>query len=88
MATRPTTTTAIDHQSVGIEPGSNDEDVNTVGMKLVYTVREAADVLCLGYSTVRERIASGELRSFKDGSRRLVAGADLVAYVRARQEAA
>ena len=57
-------------------------------LKLVYTVREAADVLCLGYSTVRERIASGELRSFKDGSRRLVAGEDLVAYVKARQQAA
>ena len=59
-----------------------------IGLKLVYTVRESADVLCLGYSTVRERIASGELRSFKDGSRRLVAGEDLLAYIKARQGAA
>lgn len=57
-------------------------------VKLVYTVREAAEVLCIGYSTARERIASGELRSFKDGSRRLVAGEDLLAYVRARQQEA
>lgn len=54
-------------------------------VKLVYTVREAAEVLRIGYSTARERIASGELRSFKDGSRRLIAGEDLLAYVRARQ---
>ena len=64
------------------------EGVSPIGLKLVYTVRESADVLCLGYSTVRERIASGELRSFKDGSRRLVAGEDLLAYIRARQDAA
>jgi len=55
--------------------------------QLVYTVREAADELRIGYSTARERIASGELRSFKDGSRRLVAGEDLVAYIRRRQQA-
>ena len=64
------------------------EGVTPIGFKLVYTVREAGDILCLGYSTVRERIASGELRSFKDGSRRLVAGEDLLAYVKARQDAA
>jgi excisionase family DNA binding protein len=57
-------------------------------VKLVYTVREAAEALCIGYSTARERIAAGELRSFKDGSRRLVAGEDLLAYVRARQSEA
>jgi len=56
--------------------------------QLVYTVQEAAKVLRIGYSTVRERIAAGELRSFKDGSRRLIAGDDLLAYIRARQEAA
>jgi excisionase family DNA binding protein len=64
------------------------EGLTPTGFKLVYAVRQAADVLCLGYSTVRERIASGELRSFKDGSRRLVAGEDLLAYVKARQDAA
>ncbi len=59
----------------------------TVAPRLVYTVREAAEELRIGYSTARERIASGELRSFKDGSRRLIAGDDLLAYVRARQDA-
>ncbi len=57
-------------------------------LKLVYTVREAADVLRIGYSTARERIATGELRSFKDGRRRLIAGDDLLAYIRARQDEA
>ena len=60
----------------------------TVAPRLVYTVREAAEELRLGYSTVRERIATGELCSFKDGSRRLIAGGDLRAYVKARQDAA
>ncbi|MCP4962553.1 MAG: helix-turn-helix domain-containing protein [Actinomycetia bacterium] len=54
--------------------------------KLVYTVKEAADVLCIGYSTARERIRCGELRSFKDGSRRLIAGEDLLTYIRRRRE--
>ncbi len=62
----------------------HDGGVGTI--RLVYTVREAAEELRIGYSTARERIRSGELRSFKDGSRRLVAGEDLLAYVRARQE--
>ncbi len=54
----------------------------TTPTKLVYTVKEAADALCIGYSTARERIRCGELRSFKDGSRRLVAGEDLLTYIR------
>jgi excisionase family DNA binding protein len=77
MATRPTPTTALATSSKGGEG---------VELILVYTVREAAEVLRIGYSTARERIAAGELRSFKDGSRRLVAGEDLAAYVRARQQ--
>ena len=80
MATRTTPTTPVSTTDPVPDAPAD--------LKLVYTVREAADVLCLGYSTVRERIASGELRSFKDGSRRLVAGEDLVAYVKARQRAA
>lgn len=55
--------------------------------RLVYTVREAAEELRLGSSTVRERIRSGQLRSFKDGGRRLIAGDDLVDYVEALREA-
>jgi excisionase family DNA binding protein len=46
--------------------------------RLVYTVQEAAEELRIGNSTVRERIRSGQLRSFKDGGRRLVAGEDLM----------
>ena len=75
MATRPTTTTAVISAKGG--------EMTTT--RLVYTVREAADELRIGYSTAKERIRSGELRSFKDGSRRLIAGEDLLAYVRARQ---
>ncbi len=50
--------------------------------QLVYTIQEAAEELRIGNSTVRERIRSGQLRSFKDGGRRLVAGEDLMEYVR------
>jgi excisionase family DNA binding protein len=55
-------------------------------LQLVYTVQEAAEALRIGYSTARERVRTGELRSFKDGSRRLIAGDDLLAYVQARVE--
>ncbi len=50
--------------------------------QLVYTVQEAAEELRIGNSTVRERIRSGQLRSFKDGGRRLIAGEDLLDYLR------
>ena len=56
--------------------------------RLVYTVQEAADELRIGNSTVRERIRSGQLRSFKDGGRRLVAGEDLMEYVRGLRDQA
>jgi len=49
--------------------------------RLVYTIQEAAEELRLGNSTVRERIRTGRLRSFKDGGRRLIAGDDLMAYL-------
>jgi excisionase family DNA binding protein len=51
-------------------------------------VKEAAAELRIGYSTARERIKTGELRSFKDGSRRLIWGDDLVAYIRDLRESA
>jgi excisionase family DNA binding protein len=54
--------------------------------QLVYTVQEAAEVLPIGYSTAWERMRTGELRSCKDGRRRLVAASDLVAYIQNRQE--
>ena len=56
--------------------------------RLVYTVQEAAEELRIGNSTVRERIRSGQLRSFKDGGRRLVAGEDLMEYVRVLRDQA
>lgn len=58
----------------------------STGQPLVYTVKEAAEELRIGYSTVREFIRTGELRSFKVGRRRLVAGDDLAAYVRTQVE--
>lgn len=54
--------------------------------QLIYTVREAATVLRIGYSTAREHIRTGELRSFKIGGRRLIAGEDLVAFVRSQRD--
>ncbi len=56
--------------------------------RLVYTVQEAAEELRIGNSTVRERIRSGQLRSFKDGGRRLIAGDDLLDYLRSLREQA
>lgn len=56
--------------------------------QLVYTVDEAAEELRIGSSTVRERIRSGQLRSFKDGGRRLIAGEDLMDYLRMLRERA
>lgn len=56
--------------------------------RLVYTVQEAAEELRIGNSTVRERIRSGQLRSFKDGGRRLIAGEDLIDYLRVLRDQA
>ncbi len=50
--------------------------------RLVYTVKEAAAELRIGYSTAREHIRQGTLRSFKIGGRRLVAGEDLLDFIR------
>lgn len=55
--------------------------------QLVYTISEAAETLRIGQSTVRERIRTGDLRSFKDGSRRLIAAEDLVEYVQGLRQA-
>lgn len=60
--------------------------VEPTSPQLIYTVREAATVLRIGYSTAREHIRTGELRSFKIGGRRLIAGEDLVAFVRCQRE--
>ena len=64
---------------------TSSDSIEIQRLRLVYTVREAAEVLRIGYSTARERIASGELGSFKDGGRRLVSGEDLAEYIRQRR---
>lgn len=65
---------------VPLQPDPEDQAPEPV--PLVYTVQEAADALRIGYSTMKEHIRSGEIPSFKLGSRRLVAGEDLAAWVR------
>jgi excisionase family DNA binding protein len=65
------------------EGSAQDAAVNDVGAKLVYSVTEAAALLSVGRTTVYQLIGSGELRSVKIGTRRLVARRDLEAYVQA-----
>ena len=60
--------------------------LDTLPVRLVYTIQEAAEELRIGSSTVRERIRMGQLRSFKDGSRRLIARDDLLDYIQALRE--
>jgi excisionase family DNA binding protein len=59
-------------------------DVAVEPAPLVYTVREAAEVLRIGYSTMKEHLRSGEIPSFKLGNRRLVSGEDLTEWIRER----
>ncbi len=73
----PIEVSAVPSDPTTPSPGSADP--------LVYTVREAAEQLRIGYSTVREEIRTGQLQSFKVGRRRLVSGEALRSYVRDRQ---
>ena len=59
MATRPATTPSL---------AESTEVGEAMTIRLVYTVPEAAGELRIGYSTARERIRTGELRSFKTGN--------------------
>ncbi len=87
MASQTATTTIQrkTHANRPVPPGNRTADRMTMTPRLVYTVREAAEELRIGYSTARERIRSGELRSFKDGNRRLIAGDDLLDYLAAKK---
>ena len=48
---------------------------------LTYSVSEAADALRIGLRKMHYLLATGAIPSFKIGSRRLVAAADLRAFV-------
>lgn len=64
------------------DPAPAEQEPDAEPVPLVYTVQEAADALRIGYSTMKEYLRSGEIPSFKLGSRRLVAGEDLTAWIR------
>ncbi|MGB5758803.1 MAG: helix-turn-helix domain-containing protein [Acidimicrobiales bacterium] len=56
--------------------------------KFAYSIEEAAELLSIKRDSLYELIQSDKLGSFKVGTRRLIAGDDLLAYVRSRQDAA
>ena len=56
--------------------------------RLTFTVPEAAALLGIGTTLTKELIRTGELASLKIGSRRLIARADLEAFVERRRQAA
>jgi hypothetical protein len=49
--------------------------------KLVYGIKEASAAVNLSRALLFERIASGELKSFKIGNRRLIHAEDLAAFI-------
>lgn len=53
--------------------------------KLLYTINQAAEALCVGRSTIYELINTGELPSVKIGTRRLVARSDVTSFVNNRR---
>ncbi len=57
-------------------------------IRLVYTVDECAELLCIGRSLAWRMVRQGELGSFKVGNRRLVAQEDLEAFIANRREIA
>lgn len=63
-------------------------DPEPVSQQLILTVPEAAQTLRIGRSSVYELIATGQLRSLKIGSRRLIAREDLEAFVNTQRELA
>lgn len=50
----------------------------------VLTIEQVAEILACSPGTVKSRIRTGELRSFKDGRLRRVRGSDLEAYIAGR----
>ncbi|MEM7272657.1 MAG: helix-turn-helix domain-containing protein [Actinomycetota bacterium] len=49
--------------------------------KLAYSVEETADMLSVGRDSIYELIRTGQLATFKIGKRRLVALADIEAFI-------
>ena len=49
--------------------------------KLVYGIKEASAAINLSRAFLFEKIASGELKSFKIGNRRLIAADDLTDFI-------
>ena len=69
----------------------NDKTAGTASQangRLTYGVDEAAEILGIGLTLAKELVRTGELRSIKIGRRRLVAWADLEAFVDRRRDAA
>ena len=74
MATKPNPTTPV--VSVGDPP------------KLAFDVNEAAGMLSISRRTLYELLRSGELRSIKIGSRRLVRMSDMTEFLQNHEDAA
>ena len=49
--------------------------------KLVYGIKEASAAINLSRALLFEKIATGELKSFKIGNRRLIHADDLTAFI-------
>ena len=56
--------------------------------QLLYTVREAADLLRIGRSSLYELMATSQLSSITIGSRRLILAEDLMAFIATRRREA
>ena len=59
----------------------NNEEPQTTGVQLAYSVPDAAAMIGISRRTCYELMTSGQLRSVKLGRRRLVRHSDLVAFV-------
>jgi excisionase family DNA binding protein len=60
----------------------------TADQPLLFTTRQAARLLAIGESVVRELIARGEIESVKIGNARRITRAGIERYVRQLQEGA
>jgi excisionase family DNA binding protein len=59
----------------------NNDEPQTPGVQLAYSVPDAAAMIGISRRTCYELMTSGQLRSVKLGRRRLVRHTDLVAFV-------
>lgn len=56
--------------------------------RLAYGIKDALDVVPVGRSLIYEEIKAGNLKTFKIGSRTLIAAADLEAWLEGYRRAA